>query len=178
MGRISAEECNELLRTFEHGWFRLEGRDGYAIGEERPEFDRFLAGAPRPPSEVGWWAQWLDQSAALVRQEKAISRVRVIPDDGPTDYQRWLIWAGPWYARAGVDIRYLTRSRALALGLPPSGDWSLIDGQRVIIHEFNDAGELIGWNLITDPGSVAQYARWQDAAVRNAAAVAPHGRAP
>jgi len=128
VGRISAEECDELLRTFEHGWFRLEGRDGYAIGEERPEFDSFLAGAPRPPSEVSWWAQWLDQAAAL--------------------------------------------------GLPSSSDWSLLDGQRVIIHEFNDAGEVTGWNLITDPGSVSQYARWQDAAVRNAAAVAPHGRAP
>ena len=173
MSSISADECNELLRTFEHGWFRMEGRDGYAIGEELPEFERFLAGAPRPPSEIGWWKEWLDHAAALTKQGKTISRIRVIPDDGPTEYQRWLIWAGPWYTSAGVDIRYLTRSRALSIGLPPGSDWSLLDGQRVIIHEFNEAGEVTGWDLITDPATVAQYARWQDIAVRNATLAAP-----
>lgn len=176
MTRISAEECDELLRTFEHGWFRLEGREGYAIGEEQPEFERFLAGTPRPPSEVGWWSEWLEQAAALTRHGKTISRVRVIPDDGPTDYQRWLIWADPWYARAGIDIRYLNRSRAQSLGLSPDSDWSLLDDRRVIIHEFNPAGEVTGWDLVTDPIAVAQYVHWQDTAVRDATPAAS-GRA-
>jgi hypothetical protein len=176
VGSISAEKCDELLRTFERKWFRMEMREAYAIGEERPEFERFLAGTPRPPSEVGWWKEWLDYTASLARKGRTMSRVRVIPDTGPTDYQRWLIWAGPWYATAGVDIRYLTRSRALSIGLPPDSDWSLLDGQRVIIHEFNEAGEVTGWNLVTDPLTVTQYTRWQDAAVRNATPAAP-GRA-
>jgi hypothetical protein len=172
MGSISAAECDELLRTFEHGWFRMEGRDGYAMDEELPEFERYLAGAPRPPSEIGWWQEWLDQAAAMTRDGKSLSRVRVIPDAGPTDYQRWLMWAGPWYARAGVNIRYITRSRALSIGLPADADWSLLDGRRVIIHEYNQAGEVTGWDLITDPGTVALYVRWQDTAVRNAALTA------
>jgi hypothetical protein len=176
VSRISGEKCDELLRTFDRSWFRVEGREDYAMGEERAEFERFLAGTPRPPSEVGWWQEWLDQTAVLTRRGKTISRVRVIPDDGPTDYQRWLIWAGPWYASAGMDIRYLTRSRALSIGLPPGSDWSLLDGQRVIIHEFYPAGEVTGWDLVTDPGTVAQYVHWQDTAVRNATPAAP-GRA-
>ena len=173
MARISADECDERLRTFEREWFRIEGPDGCALGAELPEFERFRAGSPRPPSEIDWWKDWLDQTAGITQQGKAIIRIRITPDEGPTEYQRWLIWAGPWYARAGMNIRYMTRSRALSLGLPPGVDWSLLDSRCVIVHEFNKVGEVTGWDLLTDAGTVAEYVRWRDIAVQNATLADP-----
>jgi hypothetical protein len=168
MTRISGDECDELLRTFERSWFRVEARGSYGIGEELPEFDRFVAGRPRPPDEIGWWKEWLDQVAALAKDGKTISRVRIIPYNGPTVYQQWQIWAEPFVARAGMRIRYLTGSQAHALGVPLGVDWSLLDGERVIIHEFNNVNEVTGWELITDPTDVARYVRWRDLAITHA----------
>ena len=97
---ISGDEFGELLRTFQRSAFRLEVQPFYAIGEEQPEFERFLAGSPRPPTEISWWNAWLGQVAGLTRQGKTVTRVRVL-DEPPTDYQRWMLWADPWYAEAG-----------------------------------------------------------------------------
>ena len=167
---ISHDEFADLLRTFERSAFRLEARPSYAIGEEREEFDRFLAGSPRPPSEVGWWSAYLDGWAELARQGKTVGRVRVIPDEGPTHYQRWLIWADPWYARAGVRIGYLPRREALDLGLPVADDWELLDDRRLVIMRFTSEGAVGGKELITDPAVVARYRTWRDLAVAHATA--------
>ena len=84
----------------------------YALGYERADFERFLAGPPTPPPQLDWWQPWLEQIARLTRDGKHIARVRVLAEP-PTAYQRWEIWAAPWHAQAGEDIRYLPRrSRA------------------------------------------------------------------
>ena len=46
---ITEDEFGGLLRSFERTAFRLETRDSYALGYEREEFERFLAGHPTPP---------------------------------------------------------------------------------------------------------------------------------
>jgi hypothetical protein len=169
MGKpISEDEFGDLLRTFEHRADRVEAQPVYAIGEERGEFERFLAGSPRPPSEVGWWKAYLDDWAALTRQGKSVNRIRVIPDSGPTDYQRWLIWADPWYAKAGVNIRYLPRRRAQQLGMPLEYDWELLDDTRLIIMHFTDDGEIGAKELVAHPADVAPYRTWRDLAAAHA----------
>ncbi len=173
MGRpISEDEFGELLRTFGRSAFRLEAQPVYAIGEEREEFERFLAGSPRPPTEIGWWREWLEEAAAATRLGKQLSRVRVIPDSGPTDYQRWLIWADPWYAQAGVDVRYIRQRQArqigLPLALPLKDDWQLLDGKLLIKMLFTRTGEAGDKIATTDPVVVAQYQRWWDLAVASA----------
>jgi hypothetical protein len=165
---ISEGQFAGLLQAFERTSFRLEAQPVYAIGEEGPDFERFLAGSPQSPSEIGWWAEWLHDAAAQAAQGKRLSRIRVIPDNGPTAYQRWLIWADPWYAQAGVDIRYIRHLRAEWIGLPMQDDWQLLDGDRLVIMRFTDAGEIAGKELITDPATVEQYRQWQDLATRNA----------
>lgn len=173
MGRlISEDEFTDLLRGFDRTSLRLEAQPVYAIGEEQPELDRFLAGSPRSPTEIGWWRDWLDEAAAATRLGKHLSRIRVIPSTGPTDYQRWLIWADPWYAQAGVDVRYIRQRQAeqigLPLGLPLQDDWQLLDGKLLIKMLFTRDGEVGSKMLTTDPVVVAQYQRWWDLAVRNA----------
>jgi hypothetical protein len=168
--KITEEEFDELLRTFSRSAFRLETLDTYALDYERTDFERFLAGTPVPPSETGWWRDWLDQVASLTEQGKTVARVRVLAEP-PTDYQRWMVWAHPWYAHVREDIRYIPRSRAAALRLPLEVDWWLLDDERLILMHFSDVGEIISKMLISDPGIVARYREWRDLAVRNATAV-------
>ena len=52
-------------------------------------------------------------------------------------------------------------------------DWSLLDSRCVIVHEFNKVGEVTGWDLLTDAGTVAEYVRWRDIAVQNATLADP-----
>jgi hypothetical protein len=163
--RISEEEFDALLRSFKRTAFRLETRDAYALDFEREEFGRFLAGSPTPPSEIGWWRPWLDQIARLTREGKRVGRVRLLAEP-PSDYQRWMIWADPWYARAGEDIRYLPRGKTY--DLDRSGDWWLLDDEKVIILGFDGDDRLQTMSLITDPDLITRYIAWRDLAVRNA----------
>ena len=166
--RITEDEFDDLLRSFKRTAFRLEARDAYALDYEREEFGRFLAGTPTPPPELGWWRPWLDQIAQLAREGKTVSRVRVLAEP-PSDYQRWMLWAGPWHSAAGEDIRYVSRSRyERQVDLPTEHDWWLLDEERVILMWFTDNGEIEQKVLMDDPGAVSRYIKWRDLAVRNA----------
>lgn len=166
--KITEEEFAEQLRTFERSAFRLEAQGAYALSYEEAYFEAFRAGSPVPPPEIGWWRDWLAQVADLVRQGRTVARVRVLREP-PTDYQRWMMWAGPWYGQAGEEIRYLTRSDAASLAIPLETDWWLIDDERLILMHFSDAGEIAGKELITDAGIVARHRAWRDVAIRRAA---------
>jgi hypothetical protein len=160
---ISEEEFGEMLRTISNSAFRLETLDAYALDYERADFELFLAGRPGPPP----WQEWLEQVAAQTRQGKTVSRVRVLAEP-PTDYQRWMLWAQPWYERVREDIRYMPRSRAAALKLPLEVDWWLLDDERLVLMYFTSVGQISGKILITEPGIVARYREWRDLALRNA----------
>jgi hypothetical protein len=165
---VTEEEFLAMVRGFRRSAFRLETRGTYAPGYEREDFARFLAGAPRPPSEVDWWRPWLDRVGRLTREGKTVSRVRIL-NEPPSDYERWQLWAARWHAEAGEDIRYLPRSRAERIGLPVDQDWWLLDDERLILMEFAADGDIGPKTLITDDGTVARYRAWRDLAMRNAA---------
>ena len=161
---ISDDEYGDLLATFKRSAFRLETRDFYAIGEERADYVAFLAGVPQMPDQVGWWKQYLDGVAAQTREGKTRSRVRILADP-PTPYQRWMLWADPWYAAAGEDIRYLPRRKAHEAGLPDA-DWWLLDDERAVILAFDDDGHIEQRTLVAEPGLIVRYRIWRDLAVR------------
>jgi hypothetical protein len=165
--RITQDEFNRLLATFGRSAFRLETQPAYALGYERADFDRFLAGAPVPPPELDWWRPWLDQIASLTGEGKTVSRVRVLTEP-PTDYQRWEVWGARWNAEAGERVGYMRQSHAERIGLPLDHDWWLLDDERLIIMRYNSVGEIDIKELTTDPGTVAQHRDWRDLAVRNA----------
>ena len=163
---ITEETFDYLLATFKRSAFRMEMRDAYALDYEQEEFSRFLAGTPTPPPQLDWWQSWLDQITRLTSDGKTISRVRVLAEP-PSDYQRWMIWAAPWYAEAGERIAYMTQRKAYSLGLP-EGDWWLLDDERAVIMGFDDEDRLEVKTLITDPELITRYITWRDLAVRNA----------
>ena len=161
---ISEDEFLNAVRTFRRTAFRLETRDSYALGYERADFERFLAGSPVPPSELDWWRPWLDQVAQFAREGKTVSRVRVLAEP-PTDYQRWMLWSTPWHdapARRSATCRAGRRTRS---GFP-THDWWLLDDERVIIMAFDDDGNPVQKTLVTDPDLIARYRTWRDLAVR------------
>lgn len=164
---ISEDTFAELLDSFSATAFRLECQDAYALDYEAADFDRFLAGHPVPPPQVDWWGPWLERIAEMTADGKRIGRVRVLTVP-PTPYQRWMLWADPWYAAAGERISYLTHARAKAIGLPHWQDWWMLDDSKLILMGFDHAGQITGKTLITEPGVIGKYLTWQDLAVRNA----------
>jgi hypothetical protein len=162
---ISEEEFASQLRSIQRSAFRWETLDAYAVGSERADFDLFLDGHPEPPP----WQDWLTQVAEQTRQGKSVSRVRVLAEP-PTSYQRWMMWAQPWYDRAREEIRFIRRSRAEELRLPLGIDWWLLDDERLILMYFTASGEIAGKILTTEPGILARHREWRDLAVANAIA--------
>jgi hypothetical protein len=149
--------------------FRWEAQPAYALGYERENFARFLAGSPVPPPEISWWRPWLDQIARMTAEGKRFSRVRVIGEP-PSDYQQWMIWTGRWNIEAGEQIAYLPRSVAGRLAVPADYDWWLLDDERLIIMRYTSSGEIESKHLTTDTGIVARHCEWRDLAVLNATA--------
>jgi hypothetical protein len=131
---------------------------------EQEDFRRFLAGEPlTEPPDLDWFRPWLDQIREVTSQGRAVQRIRILADP-PTDYQRWELWATPYNAAAGEDIRFLTRSQATELGLP-SGDWWLFDDTRLAVMRFDDEGRPLGGTIVTDPDVVARHRHWRDVAI-------------
>jgi hypothetical protein len=164
---VTGAEFGRMLATFSSSAFRFETRASYALGYERADFEAFLAGHPRPPAEVEWWREWLEQIRQQASDGKTIARVRILHHP-PSDYQRWEQWCDPWHADAGERIRYLPLSRAAALSLPLDHDWWLLDETHLIVTRFSPSGEIASKTLITSPEIITSYLTWRDLAVRNA----------
>lgn len=162
---LTDAEFGELLRSSSTAC-RLEAQPQYAVTEERDALERFAAGSPLPPSEYGWWQEWLDMIHDLTRQGKRVERVRVLSEPASL-YQRWECWGDKWHLDAGEHISYLPRSRALEIDLPLQ-DWWLLDLARIVVMRFDAGGELTGRKMVTEPQAVAQHREWWRIAVRNA----------
>ena len=149
--------------------FRIEAFESPALTEEAADFERFLAGSPTPPEEMAWFRPWIDQVSEWTDKGVTLTRVRVLAQP-PTDYQRWLIWGGPFFGSIGERIRYMDNAMADHIGLPAK-DWWLIDDDRVIMVLFEDGtGEVIGYGLIDDPNEVGIYRLYRDLALENSTA--------
>lgn len=164
---ISEDEFGVMLRSFKRSAFRLETRKSYALGYERKDFERFLAGTPVRPPLLDWWRPWLEQIKRLTGEGKTVSRVRVL-DSPASDYQRWEAWGSRWNIEAGESVSYLPRKWAEQLQLPMDHDWWLLDGERVILMWFTEDDEIDHKTLTDDPATVARYVQWRDLAVQNA----------
>lgn len=162
MRRLTVESFPDL---FEHTAFRLETRPSYLVDYEQPSVANFLAGEPRPVTEIPQYAAWLALVRGIVSQGRHVVRVRVF-EEPPTDYQRWVQWAGRWNVEAGEHIRYMPRSRAAAVGLPLV-DWWLFDSDLLALTHVDEDGRPVRNEIIDDPGIVARYSEWRDLAVRH-----------
>ena len=166
---ISPDEFGEIIHDFDHTAFRLELQDSYAEAEEDDLYAAFLTGDADPPTTVPELREWYRRVAEHVRLGKRIGRVRV-QQDPPTPYQQFERWLDRWNLAAGETMRYLTRDRAHEVGLLPAvgtTDWWLLDSSKLIAMHFDDEGNRIRNDLITDPKVVIQACKWRDLAVHH-----------
>lgn len=149
-----------LFSEFTHTAYRLEVRRAYGVPDEDIPFQRFLAG--EDPG-VDWLRPWLDLMARQTGQGKRVERVRVV-DEPPSDYLRWEIANTPHNLGAGEDIRYLSRPRAVSLGLPDYDYWVFDSSLLVQLRFAEDSDRFLGFETSEDPAELVRHAQWRDAA--------------
>ncbi|TXL91729.1 DUF6879 family protein [Streptomyces sp. IB2014 016-6] len=135
---ISPEEFGEMFTTLEHSVWGLETRRRYASDGRT----RARAGRPAPG--------------------RRFERVRLVDTvDAPDP-----AGSGP-RARAGEDLRILSRERAAELALP-EGDFWIFDSRVVALPRFGADDGTTRVELITNPVDVLRYAQAREAAWHHA----------
>lgn len=160
---ITFEEFDGMFTTLKHSAWRLETRRRYAFDEQQNTYAQFLA-----EGQVDWdltdpWCVERREQSAL---GKKFERVRIL-DEPPTVGQRYLLDNARRNTAVGENIRVLTRSRAIELGLPEEDFW-LFDSRVVALLHHNDADEMTSVELITNPVDVLRYAQAREAAWHHA----------
>jgi hypothetical protein len=166
-GRLTSSNFNHLNRYFEYTAFRLETLREYVVQEEQESYSRFQKGQATDVMDVPGYQEWLGRIRAAKRAGKTIERVRIL-DEPPTPYQRWAAWMGHHNEAAGEVMRYISRTRALQVGLPLSkGDWWLLDSVRIASVEFDGRGVPMGGVINDSPDEVQDYIAWSNIALRH-----------
>ncbi|MFD5697426.1 DUF6879 family protein [Streptomyces lasiicapitis] len=160
---ISFDEFGGMFTTLKHSAWRLETRRRYASDEQTDTYAQFVA-----EGRVDWdlddpWCQGRREQAGL---GKRFERVRIL-DEPPTQGQMYLLDNARRNAAVGEDIRVLSRSKADELGLPREDFW-LFDSRVVGLLHFDDADEITGVELVTNPVDVLRYAQAREAAWHHA----------
>ncbi|WP_405653959.1 DUF6879 family protein [Streptomyces sp. NBC_00019] len=160
---ISFAEFGGMFSTLKHSAWRLETRRRYAEDEVTDTYRQFAAGEPVAwDLEDAWCTNRREQSALGKRFE----RVRIL-DEPPTPGQQYLLDNARRNTAVGEDIRVLARGEAEELQLPREDFW-LFDARVVALLYFNDADEMTGVELITDPVEVLRYVQAREAAWHHA----------
>jgi hypothetical protein len=131
-------------------------------------YEAFSAGRMDDPSGQPEFADWLRYVSALTAAGRRMERVRV-QQEPPSDYHRYARWVGGWNVQAGEVIHYTTRERAAEVGLLPDAgddDWWLLDDARLVVMEFDAAGELARIRLVTDEAHLERAREHWELALR------------
>jgi hypothetical protein len=153
---------------FAHSAYRLELLDWYTSPETEQRLARFLAGEEVTAAERAGWLSMLrrDQAAG-----KNMARVHVVSEP-LSDYLRYELACYESSVAAGEDVRILDADEADRLDLPGFDYWlfdEAFPGQAwVAVQRYADRGLWLGADVSTDPGFVADCARWREAAMSRA----------
>jgi hypothetical protein len=161
---LTNEEFDKLFTTFEHTAFRLETRDSYVgVSYEVEPFERWLVG-----ERVEWGPDdpWTRLVQAAKAAGKRFERVRAISEPW-SDYSRYALWECLDNLAAGEDIRYMSRERTMAIGLPvtlPGYDYWLFDSRLLVRLHYNEANDHVHSEVVDDSAAIVQHNYWRDAA--------------
>ncbi|MDX3693168.1 DUF6879 family protein [Streptomyces bottropensis] len=161
---IGLDEFDRLFTQFEHTAWRLETRRRYASDELTSTYAQFMRG-----ESVNWEgvdAEWCAERREQVALGKRFERVRIV-DNPPTAGQLYLLDNARRNSAVGERILNLWREDADRLGLPSEDFW-IFDSRLVALLKFDDADNLVGVELITQPAAVLRYAMVRDAALHHA----------
>lgn len=152
-------EFVKFARSYQHTAYRLEVRDNYVDPGETEHVARFLAGEEDDDS---WMEDWMGLILRRTLEGQHIERVRVVTEPW-SDYTRFGLNLSRLNAAAGEDIRYLSRDRAMDLGLPEYDYW-LLDAHKMCILRHDQVDVLLGADVITDPAVVVEHAHYREIA--------------
>jgi hypothetical protein len=167
MGRWLApfgEEFSRLFDDFEDSWFRLEVLQRYTVPYEVEPLRWFLAGEPLPydPDKE----QWLALIRDAARAGKRMQRVHVVVEP-PSDYLRYeLVCEYADNVAAGEDVRLIPVQPGTWPSDVPRHDYWLFDDRVLCMMHYDEAGQLLGAELVDDLAVVAEHRRWRDVALR------------
>jgi hypothetical protein len=166
---LTAQELGGAFAGFEYTAFRLETRESYAgTSYDSPLFARWLTGQlpeldPKTP--------WQRMVRAATAEGRQFARVRIVSEPW-SDYTRYALWQSLQNIAAGEDIRYLSRQRAEAAGLPArlsEHDYWLFDSSLLIPMYYDDATDgFRRCEILDDPAVIVQHNYWRDAAWHHA----------
>ncbi|MFD7774247.1 DUF6879 family protein [Streptomyces sp. NPDC059753] len=156
---ITFEEFDGMFTSLKHSAWRLETRRRYASDEDTDTYAQFLAeGRVDWDLNDPWCVERRDQKALGKRFE----RVRIL-DEPTTEGQRYLLDNARRNTAAGEDIRVISRALADEHRLPAEDFW-IFDSRVVALLHFDDADQMTGVELITNPVDVVRYEQIREAA--------------
>lgn len=155
----ASDEFDALFTSFHHTAWRLETRRRYASDEQTTEWKQFRTGKV---VEWDYDDDWCTNVRTQTSAGKRIERVRLV-DSPATPGQLYLRSNAVRNCAVGEDIRNMGRAQANQLVLPDEDFW-LFDSRLVARLVFDDADNLTGAELITDPATVNRYCQARDAA--------------
>ncbi|MGW1139208.1 DUF6879 family protein [Streptomyces zhihengii] len=161
---IDMDGFSRLFEQFEHTAWRLETRRRYASDEDTDTYAQFTRGEPVDWNEID--SEWCANRRVQTGLGKRIERVRIV-DDPPTTGQLYLLDNARRNSAVGERMMNLSRAEADRLDLPSEDFW-LFDSRMVALLLFDDADNLTGVELITEPAEVVRYSMVRDAAMHHA----------
>lgn len=146
-------DLSDLLKNFRHSAWRLEARDTYAIGDEREQFEEFVATGHATPSDDDREFQ------AFIRgvrdSEREIGRTRLIGRP-ITVYTEFEFDYYPDLVAAGEEVRILDRADLAGYDGPWDTDFWIFDDETVAIMEYTEDGEYLGVRVLDNNGADVQ----------------------
>jgi hypothetical protein len=159
---LSSEELGVLFRDFKRSAVRLETHQTYTMPAERPGYERYLAGEPKPEDHNQRWAETIRRNVAA---GKTMQRLKVVRRPF-TDYTRFLFaWAIPGNVEAGEDYRIVDVTDQ-AVNIPEQDFW-LFDDATVVLLNFHSDGSFLDHEL-ADGAELEKYLTWRNLALSEA----------
>ena len=161
-----APEFRTRFAAFSYSVFRLETLQSYGNSGEDAAFAALHADEP-PPHEpaVAEWDAMIRRNAQAGRIQQ---RVHVVTEP-LTDYMRFELTGYALSVNAGEEVRIVrvTENKPWPSDVPRA-DYVLFDSSELYLQHYDDAGEWLGTEPITDPGAIVSACRWRDAALYRA----------
>jgi hypothetical protein len=155
MEAITSARRDNLIGTFKRTAIHLETRDVCATNIEKDRFRQWLAGQPlNPADEAEWWRPWLTMMRKNMDAGKKMRRLRIVSEP-VTDYIKFEWLDTKKLVSAGEEVRWLPRRHVSTLLLPGNDFW-LFDDETVVFTHFSGDGNVLGYELDTDPDVVGR----------------------
>src|SRR5215475_14681352 len=149
MAKISDDEFDKLLTTFDHELAHLETRDAYGTAVELPHMAKWAAGEP---DDLEWLQGWCSVLREAVSAGRSIRRARIISEP-LNDYQRWSYSIAQPMVDAGEDIRWVPRRLVSSIAIP-GNDFYLPDDRLVVFLLYAGNGSAVDRLASTEPADI------------------------